>query len=206
MEQSINIEEVKRKTYRAIQQDGLDKILLGILFGLWSLIYVSTVWIAVVACSAVLAQFAREIIRKKLTYNRVGYVEFSKTLDKKETLFTLLSVTIFLSLLVTVIVTGFKALSPLLVVIIPSGIYFMITHYRSKAKIDYMITILFLLSGVIGLFFTLHGYDTTNVLVVQISGLGVVLLTIGIVQFIRFLRNYPKQTVEASNVFKEKRP
>jgi len=206
MEQSINIEEVKRKTYRAIQQDGLDKILLGILFGLWSLIYVSTVLIAVVACSAVLAPFAREVIRKKLTYNRVGYVEFSKTLDKKEMLFTLLTVTIFLSLLVIVNHTGFKALSPLLVVIIPSGIYFMITHYRSRTKIDYMITILFLLSGVIGLFFTLRGYDTTNVLVVQISGLGVVLLTIGIVQFIRFLRNYPKQTVEASNVFKEKRP
>lgn len=196
MEQSINIEEVKRKTYRAIWQDGLDKILLGILFCLWSLIYVSMVWIAVLVFSAVLAPFAREVIRKKLTYNRVGYVEFSKTPDKKETLFTLLTVTIFLSLLVTVTVTGFKALGPLAIVIIPSGIYFMITHYRSRAKIDYMITILFLLSGVIGLFFTLHGYDTTTVLVVQISGLGVVLLTIGIVQFIRFLHKYPKQTVE----------
>ena len=205
MSQLINIEEIKQKTWRVIQQDGLDKIFTGIFLCAWSLIFVSIVLGIVFMFIIALGLFVKEVIRKKLTYDRIGYVKFSKNPDKKETLFTLLYVTLFLSLLVTVIATGFSTLTPLLIVIIPSGVYFTISHYRSRAKIDYMITILFLFSGIIGLLFTLYGYDPTKVLVFQISGLGVVLLMIGIVQFIRFHRKYPKQTVEASDVRQEER-
>ncbi|UCG92106.1 MAG: hypothetical protein JSV97_13815 [candidate division WOR-3 bacterium] len=199
MSQPINIQEVKQKAFRAMSQDGVEKILVGIVLILFPLILINMIFLAVLVIIAILSLILKGILRKKFIYSRIGYAKFSMHSDKKEILFTLLYLLIFLSLFFTVSVLELKTLTPLINVIIPAGVFFTITHFRTKIKIDYVLSLLILLSGIIGLIFTARGYNPGTVSVFQWSGLGVVFFTVGVVQLIRFLRKYPKQTVEASN-------
>lgn len=199
MSQAINIQEVKQRAFRAMSQDGLDKILVGIVLILFPLILINMIFLAVLVVIAILSLILKGLLRKKIIYNRIGYAKFSMHSDKKEILYTLLYLLIFLSLFFTVSILELKTFTPLINVVIPAGAFFTITHFRTRIKIDYVLSFLILLSGVIGLIFTSHGYDPSTVSVFQWSGLGVVLFVVGVVQFIHFLRKYPKQTVETSN-------
>jgi hypothetical protein len=199
MSQPLNIQEVKQRAFRAMSQDGVDKILVGIVLILFPLILINMIFLAVLVVIAILSLILKGILRKKFIYSRIGYAKFSLRSDKKEILFTLLYLLIFISLFFTVSILELKTLTPLINVIIPAGVFFTITHFRTRIKIDYVISLPILLSGVIGLSFTAQGYDPSTVSVFQWSGLGVVLFTVGVVQLIHFLRKYPKQTVEASS-------
>jgi hypothetical protein len=147
---------------------------------------------------AIMSLILKGILRRKFIYNRTGYAKFSMRSDRKEVLFTGLYLLIFLSLFFTVSVVELKTLTPLIHIIIPAGAFFTIAHFRTKIKIDYLMSFLILLSGVIGLIFTSSGYDPKTVTAFQFGGLGVVFFIVGVVQLINFLRKNPKQPVEAS--------
>ena len=199
MSRAVNIEEVKQKAFRAMSQDGVDKILIGTVLILFPLILINMIFLAVLVLIAILSLIFKRLLRKKIIYNRIGYAKFSMHSDKKEVLFTVLYLLIFLSLFFTVSILELKTYTPLVNVIITAGAFFAITHFRTRIKIDYVISFLILLSGLIGLIFTAGGYDPSTVSVFQWSGLGVLFLFVGVVQLITFLRKYPKQTVEASS-------
>jgi len=192
MSGSINIEEVKQRTFRTMSQDGVDKILVGIVLILFPLILVNMIFLAVLVVIAILSLIFKRVLGKKIIYNRIGYAKFSMHSDKKEILFTLLYFLIFLSLFFTVSILELKTFTPFINVIIPAGAFFTITHFRTRIKIDYVISFLILLSGVIGLIFTAGGYDPSTVSVFQWSGLGIVFFIVGVVQLINFLHKYPK--------------
>jgi hypothetical protein len=182
-----------------MSQDGVDKILVGIVLMFFPLILIDMIFLAVLVVIAILSLISKGLLRKKIIYSRIGYAKFSIHSDKKEILFTLLYLLIFLSLFFTVSVLELKTFTPLIIVIIPACAFFTITHFRTRIKIDYVISFLILLSGVIGLIFTAGGYDPNTVSVFQWSGLGVVFLIVGVVQLINFLNKYPKRTVKSSS-------
>lgn len=199
MSRPINIQEIKQKAFRAMSQDGIDKILVGIVLILFPLILLNMVFLTILVVMGILSLILKEVLRKKIIYNRIGYAKFSMRSDKKEILFTLLYLLIFVSLFFTVSIIELKTFMPLITVIGPAGAFFTITHFRTRIKIDYFMSFLIFLSGIIGLIFASHGYNPSTVSAFQFSGLGVVFLAVGVVQLIRFLRKYPKQTAETCN-------
>ncbi len=192
MSRAINIQAVKQRAFRAMSQDGIDKILVGIVLILFPLILINMIFLAALVVIAILSLILKGILRKKFIYSRIGYAKFSLRSDRKEILFTLLYLLIFLSLFFTVSIMDLKTFMPLINVIIPAGVFFTITHFRTKIKIDYVMSFVILLSGIIGLIFTSHGYDPRTVSAFQWSGLGVVFFIVGVAQLIHFLRKYPK--------------
>lgn len=199
MSRSVEIREVRQKAFSAMSQDGVDKILVGIVLILVPLVLIDMLLLAVLAIVAILSLILKGIIRKKLLYGRVGYAKFPVRSDGKEILFTLLYIVVFLGLFVATVVIQLSTFKPLMVVIVPAGVFFTITHFRTKIKIDYVISFLILLSGIIGLLFALSGYDANTVSLCQWGGLGVVFLGVGIFQLVGFLHRYPKYEHRGAN-------
>ncbi|KPK63106.1 hypothetical protein AMJ83_08550 [candidate division WOR_3 bacterium SM23_42] len=191
MSRSINIEGVKQKASRAMSQDGLEKILAGIVLILFPLILIDMIFLAVLLAMAILSLILKGILRRKFIYNRTGYAKFSINSDRKEVLFTGLYLLIFLSLFFAVSIIELKTFTPLIVVIIPTGALFTIAHCRTKIRIDYAMSFFVFVSGIIGLIFTSSGYDPNTVSAFQWGGLGAVFLVVGIVQLRSFLHRYP---------------
>ncbi|UCD05582.1 MAG: hypothetical protein JSV98_10815 [candidate division WOR-3 bacterium] len=192
MSGSIEIDEVKRKSFSAMSQDGIEKILAGIVLIFLPLVLIDMIFLAVLVIMAIFSLTLKGVLRRKLIYGRIGYVKFSMHSEKREVLFTILYILVFLSLLFVVSIKEFNIFKPLMAVIIPAGAIFAIAHFRTKIKIDYVMSFLVLLSGIIGLIFTLSGHDSDTVSVCQFGGLGVVFLGVGIFQLVGFLRQYPK--------------
>lgn len=199
MSRDINIQAVKQRAFRAMSQDGIDKILVGIVLILFPLILINMIFLAVLVVIVILSLILKGILRKKFVYSRIGHAKFSLRSDRKEILFTLLYLLIFLSLFFTVSIMDLRTFTPLINVIIPAGVFFTITHFRTKIKIDYAMSLVILLSGIIGLIFTLHGHDPSTVSVFQWSGLGVVFFIVGVVQLMHFQRKYPQSPEEVTD-------
>jgi hypothetical protein len=192
MSKSAEKDKVRQRAFSAMSQDGVDKILAGIVLILVPLTLIDMILLIVLVIVAILSLILKGIIRKKLLYGRVGYANFPMRSDGKEVLFTLLYISVFLALFVAAVVIQVNAFKPLMVVIVPAGVFFTITHFRTKIKIDYVMSFLILLSGIIGLLFTLSGHDPNTVSLCQFGGLGVIFLGVGIFQLVGFLRQYPK--------------
>jgi len=192
MSRSAEIHEVRQRAFSALSQDGVDKILAGIVLILVPLVLIDMTLLAVLGIVAILSLILKGIIRKKLLYGRVGYAKFPMRSDGKEVLFTLLYISVFLMLFIAAVVIQINIFKPLMVVIVPAGVFFTITHFRTKIRIDYVMSFLILLSGIIGILFALYGHDPNTVSAYQFGGLGVVFIGVGIHQLVGFLRRYPK--------------
>ena len=199
MSRSISIEEVKQKAFRAMSQDGIDKILAGIVLILIPLILINMIFLVVLVVMVILSFILKGILRRKFIYNRIGYAKFSMRSDRKEVLFTGLYLLIFLSFFFTVSIIELKTFTPLIVVIIPAGALFIIAHFRTKIKIDYAMSFLVFLSGIIGFIFALSGYDTDTVSAFQWGVSGIVFFIVGVVQLINLLRKNPLPYGETCN-------
>jgi hypothetical protein len=197
MSGSIEIERVKQRAFSVMSQDGLEKILAGIVLILVPLSLINMYFLVILVAVTILILILKGIIRKKLLYDRIGYAKFSMRSDGKEVLFTLLFLSVFLALFVAAVVIQLNIFKPLMVVIIPAGVFFTITHFRTKIKIDYLMSFLIFLSGIIGLLFTVSGHDPNVVSAFQFGGLGVVFLIVGVIQLINFLGKYQKVEQEA---------
>jgi len=197
MSGSVEIERVRQRAFSAMSQDGLEKIVAGVVLILIPLILIDMILLAVLGIVTLLGLFLKGIIRKKLLYDRTGYAKFSMRSDGKEVLFTLLYLSVFLALFVAAVVIQLNIFKPLMVVIIPAGVFFTVTHFRTKIKIDYLMSFLIFLSGIIGLLFTISGHDPNVVSAFQFGGLGVVFLIVGVIQLINFLGKYRKVEQEA---------
>jgi hypothetical protein len=192
MSWSIEMDEVRHKAFSAVSQDGIEKILAGIVLIFLPLVLVDVVFLAVLCIMAVLSFILKGVLRRKLIYGRIGYAKFSMHSKKREVLFTILYILVFLSLFFAVSIKEFNIFKPLMAVIIPAGAVFAIAHFRTKIKVDYVMSFLVFLSGIIGLIFTLSGHDSDTVTVCQFGGLGVVFLGVGIFQLVGFLHQNPK--------------
>ncbi len=199
MTEFMNIEEIKQKTFRVISQDGIDKILAGIVLMFIPLTLVNMAFLVILVLMMVLSLVLKGILRKKFVQSRVGYAKFSARSDRKEAWFTGFYLLLFLLLFFVMNIIELKTFKPLVIMIIPAGVLFATAHFRTKMTIDYIISLLVLLGGVIGLIFTLSGYDPGTVVAYQFGGLGIVFLVIGVIQLVIFLRKYPRQDAEMSS-------
>lgn len=199
MNRSTNIEEVRQKAFRATSVDGVDKILAGIVLMVFPLTLVDMMFLVVLVALAVLSFILKGILRRKFVHSRIGYAKFSARSDRREVLFTGLYLMLFLLLFFTMNIVELKTFKPLILMIIPAGALFAIAHFRTRMKIDYVLSFLVFLSGIIGLIFALSGHDPGTVVAYQFGGLGMVFLVVGIIQLVVFLRKYPKQNIEMSS-------
>ncbi|UCG29725.1 MAG: hypothetical protein JSV53_09500 [candidate division WOR-3 bacterium] len=197
MSETVEIQEIKQKAFSAMSQDGLDKILAGFVLMLLPLVLIDMMLLALLVIMAVLSLILKGVIRKKLLYDRIGYAKFPMRSDRREVLFTILYILVFLSLFFAVVIRQLNTFKPLMIIIVPAGAFFTITHFRTKIKIDYVMSFVIFLSGIIGLLFTIAGYDPNTVSVCQFGAIGVVFLIVGVIQLKTFLRRYQKVAKEA---------
>lgn len=200
MNSPANIEKIKQKAFRAMSQDGIEKILAGIVLVFVPLILIDALFLVVLVVMSILSLILKGILRKKFVHSRIGHAKFSMRSDRKEVLFTGIYLMIFLSLFFTMLMIELKTFKPLILMIIPAGALFTIAHFRTKHKIDYAMSFLVFLSGIIGLIFTSSGHDPNTVTTFQWCALGVIFFIVGVLQLFNFLRKYPKQTAQASSV------
>lgn len=75
MDEKVNLEEIEKKSYRNLNEDGLQEIAIGLVLtlysGLWS---TSIIGVIVVFQLVILPKFF-ELVRKRYTYPRIGYVK-----------------------------------------------------------------------------------------------------------------------------------
>jgi hypothetical protein len=199
MNRSTNIEEARQKAFRTTSVDGVDKILAGIVLILIPLILIDMILLVVLVVVAILSLIFKGVIRRKFVHSRIGYAKFSARSDRREVLFTGLYLLLFLLLFFTMNIIELKTFNPLILMIIPAGALFAIAHFRTRMKIDYVMSLLVFLSGIIGLIFASSGHDPGTVVAYQFGGLGIVFLVVGIIQLMIFLRKYPEQDVEMSS-------
>ena len=104
----IEIDEVRHRSFGAMSQDGLEKILAGIVLILLPLVLIDMIYLGVLVILTILAVVWKDVLRRKLIYDRIGYAKFSRRSGKKEVLFTILYVLVFLSLFFAVTIREFE--------------------------------------------------------------------------------------------------
>ncbi|MFQ6036207.1 MAG: hypothetical protein ACE5NM_10245, partial [Sedimentisphaerales bacterium] len=127
------------------------------------------------------------------TYPRVGYVKFPGRADKKSLIVWDIAVPLVVVGLIICVGIWVRPLLPLCLGIFLAGAR--ITGYVR----DYIFVGLFLASGLVGLILVLLGYDPFVVTAYQFWGLSTILIPVGLVQLVRFLRKYPEPIKEAKN-------
>ena len=113
-------------------------------------------------------------------------------------LISAIGVTLVLLLGILMAVTQLSWLLPVYMGAVFAGTILIAAHKYGSVP-DYIYAALFLLSGIAGLLFVSFGYDPGKVTGVQFWCLASVLMPIGLIKLILFLRRYPKIAAEVSH-------
>jgi len=187
-----DIECVGNKVRRILLQDGLDLIVGGIALALVAIFFVNIRhgWAYVFAVG--LHASVLPYLRRKIVYPRIGYAKLKAV--KITVLQHLLTVIVAAVALILFYVFGkdsrFNWIMPLYVGFVLSFISYM-TAVRHKLPTYYLVTLIFLLSGIIGITLTRAGHPAGVVTAVQLWILSVILVLIGIVRLLLFKMRYP---------------
>lgn len=199
MKQDINLEEIDRQIRHALHQDGFDEILVGLSLGIMAFFFLNfRLSIALIAGCAIQIVL-KPACRRQLTYPRLGFARLPKS-DSKTGAWTIFFLAIVLVLigLGLFFVTKISWLLPLYLTVILAGLT--VAGTRGKPSIyDYFIIDLFLCSGCIGLVIVYLGQKPGLAAAIQGWILAVVLIPIGIIKLIRFLKKYPPHVKEVPN-------
>ncbi len=191
------VREVEKRARSALRQDGLAIIIAGIAFAIMAPFFLDDRLGFLLILGTGFYVFLPAILKKRFVYPRIGYAKFK---EKKAKSWKLLISTMLLMLFVIVLkLNAYNWLLPLYLGAVFGVIAFAIGYWH-KTVIEYVISALMLLSGIVGITATARGNDPGIVTAVQLWGLAAVLIPIGLFQLTRFLRKYPKQTAETCNV------
>jgi len=200
MKQNIDLKEIEHKAHRAIRQDGLDKAAAGIFLGIAAIFFIDIRFAGLLGLGTVIFVLLPEALRRKLIYPRIGYVKFQQ--PRGIISYFLIAFLVAVCLVLFYLlgkVARFNWLMPPYLGILFSGIAF-ISARKSATWIDYAIMVLFLLSGITGLAFTMSNHNPGWVTAYQLWSLALILIIIGLVQLFNFLHEYPEPKKEVLNV------
>lgn len=195
---SLDIRRIKRDSYRVIRQDGLSDICGGLMLGIMAVFFLNFRYAGVLIVGCAMQTIILPACRKKITYQRVGYVKFPGRSGIKNLL--VWDIAIPLAVVGLIICTGIWARS---VLALSLGIFLAalalpgarVTRYF----LDYLLVAVFLTSGIIGQLFVWSGLPPGTVIAFQFWILSGILILVGLVQFCRFMLKYPEPVKEQKN-------
>jgi hypothetical protein len=193
------MKKIEQKACGALRQDGLSILFAGISLAIIAIFFIDVRHGWVFALGICLVIFMPEFLRSQLVYPRVGYAQFLRPRSISRHVITICLAVICLVLFYTVgKITRFNWLMPLYVGAVLSVFGFTAAR-RYRLIVYYVLSCAFLLSGIIGIGFTMRGHGAGWVVAFQLWGLSGIFIPVGLVQLIRFLQKYPQPEKEVSN-------
>ncbi|UCG59939.1 MAG: hypothetical protein JSU70_10535 [Phycisphaerales bacterium] len=195
---SIDIRRVKRESYRIIRQDGLSDICAGLMLGIMALFFFDFRYAGALIVGCAMQTVLLPACRRGITYPRVGYVKFPGRSDGKSLLLWDIALPLIVVGLIICIGIWVRQLLPVCLGTFLAGLALpaaRITRYT----LDYIFVGLFFVSGVVGQLVISLGCDPAIAAAYQLWGLSGILVSVGAVELVCFLRKYPSPVVEVSN-------
>jgi len=203
MSQNMDVKQVEQRVWRALQQDGLMEVAIGILLAATALQIRVTGLIALWVVVLVSLVPCVEAIRKRVTYPRIGYVELVQE-EPKKTLrgIGVYTIVVFAGLALAFAIFGdigdwrlWSRWSPALTGVLLSGgmIY---AAGKSGAARYYVFVVL---AVGLGIAFSILFPESYTGLTLYLLTLGGAFILCGGVTFIRFLRRCPLPTEEVAD-------
>jgi hypothetical protein len=194
-----DLNQIEHKARRIFQQDGLTILFIGVAFAIFAIFFIDIRHGWLFALGIILAISVPELLRRQFIYPRVGYAKFLQSKSLIRHVITICLASICLILFYTFgKIARFNWLMPVYL-----GTVFSVAALVAARKfglvIYYILTFVFLLSGLAGLSFTMKDYGAGWVVAFQLWGLSVVMVPMGAFQFARFLHKYPKTGQEVFN-------
>jgi hypothetical protein len=195
----IDLKEIERKAYGAFRQDGLSILFAGISLGIAAIFFIDIRHGWVFALSICLAISVPEYLRGQFVYPRIGYAQFPRPKGMARHFIAIcLAVTCLILFYALGKMARFNWLMPLFLGVVFSAVA-LAAAKRFGLIVYYVLTLLFLLSGFAGLGFTINGYHPGWVTAFQLWGLAAVLIPVGSVQLVCFLRRHAQPVKEVKN-------
>ena len=212
MSTPIDMKEIEKRAYRATLQDGIMEMYLGLFLGFYagacnaaSTYFKTEFPIMPFALFFMFSAIIIELIRRRLTYPRVGYAKIDPKIRPVFALVVIVPLCIF-PLFLAIAARFFADTwnldpwlkwSPAFLGIV-FGCLFYSVAIRSGNAFYYAFLVLSVISG-ISLSLIRFSPARTGMMVFLL-GMGGLLLLYGVTVLIQFLRKYPKPTKEVSNV------
>ncbi len=199
MKSPVDLKDIRKRVHRAVREDGLEILAAGIFLGLIAVFFIDIRFGGVFGIATVLYIVLPEALRRKYVYPRIGYVKHQDagTITKRVVILILAAACIAAFGIIGRL-SRLNWLMPIFLGVVFSTIYLYASH-KAGTVTDYLITTLLFISGAVGLICTLSGYDASYVTAIQLWFLSAILMPAGIIQFIRFLDKFEKNTEEASD-------
>ena len=195
---SIDMRRIKRQSYQIIRQDGLSDVCAGLMLGIMAIFFFEFRYSVALILGCAMQTIVLPICRKKFTYPRVGYVKFPGRADKKSLIVWDIAIPLVVVGLIICAGIWVRPLVPLCLGAFLGGLSLAGARITGYVR-DYILVGLFFASGLVGLILALLGYDPFIVTAYQLWGLSGVLIPVGLIELIRFLRKYPKSTKETKS-------
>ncbi|MHA1945002.1 MAG: hypothetical protein ACXAC6_14970 [Candidatus Hodarchaeales archaeon] len=203
MNDELSLKELERKTYNEFLIDGLTEILTGIVLLFLPVLFMNPIFVAFVPFFLFLSPQLFEFIRQRTTYPRIGRVEFKVEEESGEystkkailELLILLLVVFILTLTFMIIFEGkilhiylWYSWVPFIFGLIMFGPSLFLAE-KTGLRYYYLFGIF---SSVLGLWFSILDFpDIMDGMFLYFFTLGILILLLGVVRYILFVRNYP---------------
>ncbi|MFX1283140.1 MAG: hypothetical protein ACFFB5_05770 [Promethearchaeota archaeon] len=198
----IDLKKIEQQTFHEFMIDGITEILLGIVLIFLPILFIHVSFITFYVCFILFAQPIVEFIRERTTYPRLGRVEFKREEDKegysmKKSLLILLLLflaSFVITLSMMIIVEGEFDLSliykwiPFLFGLIMFGPSIFLVGKTNQQRYYFLGAF----STILGFFFAMLDFPDEMIgLYLYFFTLGVSAIILGVIRYIRFVRNYP---------------
>lgn len=201
MVKPVDIKEIERRAQRSFYEDGLMEIITGLFLTITGGLINGRAWGILILSVFVIFAGKRVIneLKKRFIFPRIGYVSFPADEGAAKGVLKGLAIYLVLvvgSALVLILILGQeRGLSFWLMHAIPAliGLVMAMGPIYAADKFGlrhwYVFAALFVISGLAVPFLNLENVYLS--LTIQISGMGVIILLVGLIMFIRFLRTHP---------------
>jgi hypothetical protein len=199
MSDKNDLVDIERSALKAIRSDGLETVGFGIFIAVLA-VFIYDIRYGGITGLGILGYFLIPLVlRKYITYPRVGYAKFIEKKNARRIITSALIVILCLSLFY---ILGknerFGFLMPLFLGLLFSVFMFW-QAYRTRLAINYILGTVFLAAGNIGFCFTMTGSGARIVTGSILSILAFITITAGVSQSIWFIRKYPLTPAEGIN-------
>ncbi len=188
----VNLQKIEQDARYAFSEDGLTYLFLGFLLALVGLSFYDSQFAAFGGLAALLI-FPVKALRERITYPRIGYVEFSVPKNFGRGILGFMMGAIAVLVLVAFVANGrFRPIMPVIISIsFGLAIYFATSMNGIRLR-DWVVIGLMLMSGPLAAYF-IESWRTATAVQMWITA--VLLILMGTIDLIYFMNKYPVREV-----------